>query len=125
MTAWGHLDPAEWISRFIHHARDWSRAAHLAKPSAFDPGNHPELSVAHIGGLAEQEIWNLSRHTLSDQPGREAVLARADLRAGIALAQGLSAVRDNDPFERHTTISGWPKDERKRIALELSQAAEL
>jgi len=47
--------------------------------------------------------------------------------------QKLHAVRDDDPFERHTSVLGWPaladpnemKQIRKAICLELSQNPDI
>lgn len=119
------LGSGETISRFIYHARDWSDRSGRAKPAAFDPGNRPEISVAHVDGLTEDQIWSLSRQTLSGKPGREAVLARADLDVAVLLRHSLRAIRDDSPFERHTAVSGWQKENRKAICLELSCSASL
>ena len=122
----GELHGAESVTRFLHSSRDWSNLAKRAKPSAFDPGSrYDEISAAHISGLEERVVWELSRRTLSGQPGRQAVLARADLKVEAVLRLDLKAIRDNDPFERHTAIRGWQNETRKSTALALSLAADL
>jgi hypothetical protein len=99
---------------------------------AFYPGATPELSVVHATGLDHVTIWDLAAKTLGDQPDRT-VYARADLPVKELIRNRLQAIRDDDPFERHTTVTGWPShknpDEQKalwkQICLEISQCSEL
>ncbi len=57
--------------------------------------------------------------------------ARGDVNTSELVRHDLKAIRDDDPFERHTVIIGWPaiddlaerKERWLEIALHLSQAA--
>lgn len=123
------LLPGERIARFIYSRSRFSSTR--AKPGAFDPAPYDQLSCAHISGLSEEAVWALARLTLTDQPGRDRVYARADLDVEAVRQQGLSAIRDDIPFKGHTTVLGWPlggderKERRLEIALQLSLAATL
>ena len=83
--------------------------------------------------MADRAIWELSKLTLGNGPGRDKVYARADLDVADVLLHQLQALRDDDPFERHTNVVGWPQmsdlAEQKalwlQIALELSLTATL
>jgi hypothetical protein len=79
------------------------------KPAAFNPFPHSELSGIHTTSLPEVTIWEIAKNTAGREPGRRTIYARADVRVEEFLKQKLSAVRDDSPFERHTSISGWPK----------------
>ncbi|MBZ5567571.1 MAG: hypothetical protein LAN64_06935 [Acidobacteriia bacterium] len=127
------LAAEERLSRFLYSRSKYWRSANKAKPDAFTPFPHQSLSTAHITGMADRAIWDLSKSTLGNDPGRDKVYARADLDVADVLMQKLQAFRDNHPFERHTNIIGWPHlsdpAEQKalwlQIALELSLAATL
>jgi hypothetical protein len=103
------------------------------KPTAFDPSPHNELSVAHSTGLTDEEIWEIGSHTLGTEPGRTTIYGRADVPVQALIEQLLRAVRDDNPFQRHTSVLGWPspndpneaKQLRKLICLELSQHPEV
>jgi hypothetical protein len=127
------LQGEELITRFLHSRNQYSAKAGKPKPAAFNPAPYDELSTAHITGLQDEAVWLVSRGALGTQPGRDKIYARADLAVAAVQRLDLKAVRDNDPFERHTVIVGWPKssdvsEQKERwlqIALELSQEATL
>ena len=89
--------------------------------------------MAHINGLIDADVWFLSLNTLTDEPGRDTVYARADIPVAELVPHKLRAVRDDDPFERHSMIVGWPdsedrnkrKEQCKLICLQLSQCEEI
>lgn len=89
--------------------------------------------MAHIDGLSDSGIWSLALETLTTEPGRSTVYARADIPITELLPHGLRVVRDDNPFERHSAVVGWPdskdrnkrKEECKRIGLLLSQCEEI
>lgn len=89
--------------------------------------------MVHSTDLTENDIWRISKLTLGTQRGREKVYGRADLRVEKLIAQKLKAMRDDRPFERHTSVIGWPKDtdpnqqkaDIKAICLELSHDPEV
>jgi hypothetical protein len=132
----GRLTPTELVTRFIftrnHIARDKNNpAAYRPKRNAFEPPADLELSTAHITELTDSEIWSVARLTLN--PKRPKIYARADLKVADYEKSKLVATRDNDRFERHTVITGWPNppdpDDRKSqilaTCLELCHADSL
>jgi hypothetical protein len=117
------------VSRFIYHERRISKLHARPLPEAFFPPPDDELSVVHSTGLADCEVWEIGRqHALGDQPPRDKILARADLPVRALIERKLRAMRDDNPFQRHTSVIGWPKstdpDQRKQqhklICVELS-----
>ena len=67
--------------------------------------------------------------TLGTQPGRDKIYGRADVPVKELNERMLHAIRDDSPFERHTSVVGWPRSDNrdeqkqrwKQICLELSQ----
>jgi hypothetical protein len=106
-----------------------SRPNSRPKPTAFDPSPHNELSVAHSTGLTDDQIWEIGSHTRGTEPGRGTIYGRADVPVQVLIEQLLRAVRDDNPFERHTSVLGWPSSDdpnqtkqlRLAICLQLSQ----
>jgi len=127
------LASQESVSRFIYSSSAFSRLHGRPKPAAFNPEPYQTLSVVHSTDLTENDIWRISKLTLGTQRGREKVYGRADLRVEKLIAQKLKAMRDDRPFERHTSVIGWPKDtdpnqqkaDIKAICLELSHDPEV
>jgi hypothetical protein len=100
------------------------------KPEAFYPPQDNQLSVVHSTGLLDNEVWEIGRlHALGTQAGRDKIHGRADVPVLALVEKSLRAIRDDNPFQRHTSVVGWPDpnnpDERKQqligICLELSQ----
>jgi hypothetical protein len=128
-TAPCELSAKELVTRFILSEKRISKLNHQAKPEAFYPPPDYELSVVHSTGLLDRDVWEIGRlHTLSNQPGRDKIHGRADVPVKALVERKLRAIRDDNPFKRHTSVIGWPKsedpDERKEqrnlICLELS-----
>lgn len=123
------LRACELVSRFIYSRSAFSKENNRIRLGAFIPPPDSKLSVLHSSGLQEQEIWESARQTLRTQIGREKVYGRADLVVRELIDRKLKAIRDDDPFERHTSVVGWPQnadpDQRKAdikaLCLELSQ----
>ncbi|MGA9071995.1 MAG: hypothetical protein WB424_17160 [Terracidiphilus sp.] len=123
------LAASEEVARFILNKSYFSKSQGKLKRPAFDPSPYDELSVVHSTGLLESDVWNIGRQTLVNQPGRNKIYGRADLPVEALVERQLRAIRDDNPFERHTSVKGWPEssdsDERKQrriqICLELSQ----
>jgi hypothetical protein len=121
------LDGSQVVVRFIYSRNKMS--ASRPKPAAFDPSPHNELSVVHSTGLTDGEVWKIGSHTLGTEPGRTTIYGRADVPVHVLIEQKLRAMRDDDPFERHTSVLGWPspadpneaKQLRLLMCLELSQ----
>lgn len=100
------------------------------KHRAFLPGRDWKTSVAEVTDLDETEIRKLSE-TVSELRGR-AAKGHGSFQAAILPPLGLDFVRDDDPFERHGNLVGWPRDtgpaakaHRKNIAQQLSSHAKL
>jgi hypothetical protein len=121
----------EHVARFIYSTSNIRKSQARPKPGVFSPSLHApfELSVVHSSGLADSEIWDLGRQTLGNQPGRERIQGRADIPVQSLLDVRLRALRDDNPFKRHTSVIDWPQgsddDNRKQlwkmITLELSE----
>ena len=122
------LAPNERISRFLYSKSTFSLSNKRVKPGAFFPPPDLSLSAIHSTGVQELNVWSIGRKTLGTQPGRNTIYGRADLPVESLIAQKLRAIRDDNPFERHTSVVGWPQDpdkERqkediKAICLEIS-----
>jgi len=107
----GRLAATELVTRFIFTKSNFARdkdnpAAYRPKRNAFEPPDDLELSTAHVTELADNEIWSVGRLTLT--PARRKIYARADHKVADYEKSKLVATRDNDPFERHTVVTGWP-----------------
>jgi hypothetical protein len=132
----GRLTAGELVTRFIYTEKNIGKdknnpAAYRPQRNAFEPPPDLELSTAHITELTENEIWSVGRFTLNSK--RRKIYARADLKVADYEKRRLVATRDNDPFERHTVVTGWPNppdpNERKSqiiaTCLELCHADSL
>jgi hypothetical protein len=123
------LTAGELVARFIYSQRQISKSHGRPKPAVFDPPPDDKLSVVHSTGLSDRDVWEIGRLTLRNQPGREKIHGRADMPVKALIDRKLRATRDDNPFKRHTSVTGWPepadRDERKQqrvqICLELSQ----
>jgi hypothetical protein len=123
------LVPEDLVSRFIYSRNHFRKSDNSPKPGAFSPSPHDTLSVAHTTALGDGEIWGIARLTLTTEPGRDKVHARADIIVQALLERRLVVLRDDQGFERHTSVAGWPKADTpdnakeliKEICLQLSQ----
>src|SRR5579862_1085994 len=120
----GDLGPREMVSRFIYTKKNIT-SEKKPRPNAFEPPpKDRELSTAHSTNLSNDHIWLLALRTLG--PNRRKVFARADLLVQDLIDQSLRAIRDDDPFDRHTIVVGWPDsrdtDERKAKTKEICLA---
>jgi hypothetical protein len=93
-----------------------------------------KLSGIHVTDLADATIWEIAeKNTMRDEPGRDTIYARADVPVEQFRKQKLRAIRDDQPFERHTSVLGWPaitdtnerKERWKEICLGLSESPEV
>src|SRR5271169_3487849 len=88
-----------------------------------DPSPHNELSVVHSTGLPESDVWQIGRQTLDNQPGRDKIHGRADVPVRALIERKLRAIRDDNPFKRHTSVIGWPEssdpDERNQLRMQI------
>jgi hypothetical protein len=123
------LSASEVVSRLLYTTNHFSRPRNRPKPAAFDPSPYKELSTIHTTGLSHAAVWEVAVGALGDRPGRDQIHARADVPVDELLERKLRAVRDDDPFTRHTLVLGWPevadpnqrKEQWKEICLSLSQ----
>lgn len=126
------LGAEELVSRVIYSRRHFSPSTGRAKPNAFNPFPHNELSTIYITGLGDLAIWKIARSTVGTQPGRDTIYARADVPVKEFLREKLKTILDNKSFERHTSIVGWPdmddpnqrKECWKEICVKLSESPE-
>lgn len=126
----GRLTAGELVTRFIYTQKNIARdknnpSAYRPRTNAFEPPADLELSTAHITQLGDNEVWSVGRLTLN--PKRRKIYARADLKVADYEKSNLVATRDNDPFERHTVITGWPNpsDSNDRKSQILATCLEL
>lgn len=71
------------------------------------PKTEKEISMAHINGLSEFEIWNIGDNSIFKN-SLSKTKARADINVGSAKDTGITGLiilRDNSEFERHVTVS--------------------
>lgn len=86
-----------------------------------------ELSVVHSSGLTEIDLWELGERTKGSAPGRRNIYARADIPVQSFTDVKLRALRDDEPFIRHTSVIDWPlgSDGNEAKALWLQICLEL
>jgi hypothetical protein len=121
------------VARLLYTKNHFSSQKSRPKPAAFDPWPYNELSTVHVTGLADVAVWEVAVNTLTDQSGRSRIYARADVPVNELTKLKLRAVRDDDPFTRHTLVLGWPnvddanqrKEQWKEICLALSQSPQV
>ena len=128
------LVASELVTRFIYSERRMNKLCTRPKPDAFYPPPDDELSVVHSTGLRDCDVWEIGRrHTLGSQSGRDKICGRADAPVKALIERKLRAIRDDNPFKRHTSVIGWPestdadqrKQLRKQICLELSEDPDI
>lgn len=127
------LQNDDLVARLLYTKNHFSRQRNRPKPAAFDPSPYNELSTIHVTGLDHAAVWEIGVNTLTDQPGRDRIYARADVPVSELTELKLRAVRDDDPFMRHTLVLGWPdvedpnerKEQWKEICLALSQSLQV
>jgi hypothetical protein len=127
------LGASEVVARVLYSKNQFSVSRMRPKPSAFNPSPYTELSGVHVTGLPEAVIWEIAKNTAGREPGRTTIYARADVLVGQFISQKLRAVRDDNPFARHTSVMGWPKmtdldaqkERWKEICLALSESLDV
>ncbi len=67
-----------------------------------------ELSVVHSSGLTEDQVWDIGKQTIGSAPGRRKIYGRADIPVQSLTDVKLRALRDDQPFIRHTSVIDWP-----------------
>jgi len=128
------LLPSDVVARVLYSKSRFSRERQRPKPNAFDPTPYTELSVIHVTGLSDLTIWQIAKeNTMRDEQGRDTIHGRADVPVEQFLQHRLRAIRDNQGFDRHTSVVGWPtpddanerKERWKEICLALSQSEQV
>jgi hypothetical protein len=93
-----------------------------------------KLSGIHVTDLVDSTIWETAeKKAMRNEPGRDTIYARADVPVEQFLQQKLRAIRDDQPFNRHTSVVGWPaitdmnerKERWKEICLGLSESPDV
>lgn len=120
------------VARFLFYNDDIASGKGIARPRAFLPRDPRDgaTSVAETTGCEAVELQELSK-TVSNLRGRDA-RGHATILLENLPSTGLRFVRDDNPFERHGNLVGWPdvlgpleKAARKSIAQKLSSMATL
>jgi len=111
----GSSDRAVDLARYLFQSGHFSARNARVKPAGFNPGRRGELSVADVEGLSDPDRWEIGA-TVAELQGRP-VKARADFSDSVLTDLPLSFLRDDDPFDRHGNITGWPtgKDDEARL----------
>jgi hypothetical protein len=103
------LAPFEVVARILYSKTQFSSQRMRPKPSAFIPPPSMKLSGIHVTDLVDSTIWETAeKNTMRNEPGRDTIYARADVPVEQFLQQKLRAIRDDQPFNRHTSVVGWP-----------------
>jgi hypothetical protein len=114
----------EFLARFVVESNRFRKSDNTAKPEAFMPHPHIDLSITRHRDLIESEIWDLGKDVANHQ--KKTLYGRADIRAASVRTQRLTidpAPVANNP--NHANIKGWPREKsaQKDIALQLAAAS--
>lgn len=118
------------VARFLFHRDHYAPSKAIARPRAFLPGPDGKTSVAEITNMSAEAVMALS--VVVGRLRRRDAKAHAELDVSAVESAGLTFVRDDNPFERHGNLTGWPQDpgpidkaRRKHVAQTLSSASVL
>lgn len=113
----------EILARFVFTKRHIDRkGANLrAKPEAFAPYRHTDMSVTRHRDISEDEVWDLGRAV--GQARDLELLGRADFIARSARAESLE-IEPEEPPKNHANVSGWPAEKPAQMIRALVLAAE-
>ena len=129
------VEDGEQLARMILSERHVRRERDkvTAKPEAFLPYKHVDLSVIRHRDLSESELWEVGRDVsakreVGDPFGRKfPLLGRGDFFARDARAQNLDAVPAEGPElpRNHADIIGWPSEKPAQMlrAVKIAAAA--
>jgi hypothetical protein len=115
------------LTRFLRHSSHFKILKNEVRSSAFMPPADLRLSVFHITGIFEIEIWKLGEGIVASPDAELHARGDIEVKAVISIPKcGLQIELDNDP-PRHAAICGWPqeKSKQKEIALQLAKLASL
>ncbi|HHY86632.1 MAG TPA: hypothetical protein GYA07_14020 [Verrucomicrobia bacterium] len=116
--------PSSLLARYLIDRTHFSPQKGTVHASAFLPPKDLQLSVFHITGLPEADVWSIGEKFVAG-PSKRSIRARADITAK-SVSSPLSLDPDDDP-PRHVSVVGWPKEksEQKLIAAQLALLAKL
>lgn len=119
------LSVDEPLSRFLLSRDDYSPKHMKARPRAFVPFPHRELSVLRTLGMSEEEVWDWGQLHVGDVAGKQ-VKGRAETAPATYEDQGLTVTPDDIP-PGHANVLGWPaeKSQQMLIAQKLAAIATL
>ena len=115
----------EKLARFIFSKKHFASEKNIVKYGAFIPdSNSEDLSVFHISGLSESEVWCIGRRHVQ---GTRRLKARADFCAKFVYENNLKVILDRVGHERHANVTPIPLDKRARdrFARKLALASQL
>jgi hypothetical protein len=119
------VEDGEWLARMILTEKHVRKEARTAKPEAFLPYKHVELSVIRHRELNEDELWEIGREVAVKR--EKPLIGRGDFSARDARAQNLDAVPAEGPElpRNHADIVGWPEDKPAQMlrAVEIAAAS--
>jgi len=122
---------SERISRFIPHKNQVNRATGQVKADAFIPSKKVPLqkSVCCSSHYNDEQLWQIAEAHLglsrTKTPEKQTLYGRADVEARIITNAGLNIDRDDQPFDGHANILGWPSDGKmqRELALLIAQGS--
>lgn len=114
----------EDLARFVlfnSHLRK-AEGVTTARPEAFLPYKHVELSVTRHRNLTRKQIWGSGECVAKHRSLK--LLGRADITAASVRLQKLQ-VKPNEPPKNHADIIGWPIERPAQMlfAIELATAS--
>ena len=118
------LNSLEDLARYLFHRNEFNSTKELVKYPAFMPPANRRLSMFHISGLGEQEIWEIGERVASQRS--LPLLARADIKVSFINKTAL-IIDEDGTIQRHVNIVGWPDDstEIRLKAIDLAEMAVL
>lgn len=113
------------VTRFLFHRTQYSSANRRVKPDAFMPRDG-KTSVFRTADLTEDRIWELGDRIGAFRTPSLTANFRGDIQIKAFDDLPLGLEFDDCP-PGHANISNWPegKDEKKQLAIELANRANL
>lgn len=116
------VDPNEILGRYLTSRKHFLH--NDVMPAAFSPPRDLNLSVVRINNLSLIEIWHIGEtEVIGRMILKKTLYGVATLESEAFLDQELIITHDDDPFPRHTSVSGWP-DEAHWLSITQQLAAE-
>ena len=123
------LNSNEKLTRFLFSKNNYSFKYKRVKLGSFmPPPNSTSLSMCHITGVEEREIWTMCEKDI-EPIRKKTAKARADIAVSdiLVASRKLSCILDRIGYKNHVSVNGWPteKDMRQVIAQDLAVRSEL